>query len=390
MNKKKAFLVANWDWGLYLLRFALGKALRHAGYEVTFVCPHGPHVARMEEAGFRWINWPMARRSMNPLKEVQALKSLADIYKREQPDIVHHSTIKANLYGALAARMNKKRADIKVINTFMGLGYVFSEHWKATLVRTMIMPLLRFAFDQKNVFTVFSNQGDMDRFVSLNIVAPEKADVMLSEYVDINKFSPPTSNGDVRSFRVLMAARLLWDKGVQEFVDASRALQINNKPVEFWLAGTPDKDNPEWIPEEKLKGWEDENLINWLGHCSDMPGLLQQVDVATLPTHYNEGCPRFLVESASAGLPLIATDIPACRRIVRDGVNGMIIPKRDPSSLAEAIGKLAADESLRRQMSKASRQIAIEEFDEKQILNQWLNLYGTLLQGTPIPVPQES
>lgn len=386
---QKVLLVANWDWVLFNFRFALARELKRQGYDVVFVCPEGDYVQRMQEEGFRWVNWPLQRRSLNPLNELKSVGTLAKIYRDENPALIHHDTIKPNFYGSLAVKRNRKKApdheSPRVINTFMGLGYLFSSHPKASFLRRLLLPILRFALQQKEVFTVFSNQRDLNTFLKLNLLKPADAQVLVSECVDIDRFQPGdgSKKHPENHYRVLMAARLLWDKGVQEFVDASKALQQQNKHVEFWLAGLPDKENPQWVPEEELNAWEAQRLIQWLGHCSDMPDLLQKVDIATLPTHYNEGLPRFLVESAASGLPLIATDIPACRAIVKDGVNGIIIPTQNADALANAISRLIDDNTLRSNMSEASRSIALSEFDEKQVLKEWLSLYKKLIPGVP-------
>ena len=381
---KKVLLVANWDWVLYNFRLALARTLMRQGYEVVIVCPQGKYVEEMQAEGFKWVDWPLKRRSLNPFNELKSVQILAHIYRSENPDLIHHDTIKPNFYGSMAVRMNhwKSPQEFKpsVINTFMGLGYLFSNHGKAKFLRRLLLPIIRFAISQPGVYTVFSNQRDLDTFVKLKLLPPDKAQVLVSECVDIKSFQPVVQNDPPpeRQYRVLMAARLLWDKGVQEYVDASRSLRLNDRPVEFWLAGLPDKENPQWVPEEMLAKWEEEHLIQWLGHRSDMPDLLRQVDIAALPTHYNEGLPRFLVESASSGLPLIATDIPACKAIVKDGINGIIIPRRDPVALADAIHELVSNDTLRSQMSRASRNIAINEFDEEMVLGDWLKLYARL------------
>jgi glycosyltransferase involved in cell wall biosynthesis len=337
----------------------------------------------MQAEGFRWVEWSLTRRSLNPFHELKSIRALSRIYREEAPSLIHHDTIKPNFYGSLAFRLSRSKTprldSTRIINTFMGLGYLFSPHRKARLLRGILLPLLRYTFRQISIFTAFSNQRDLDLFIKLKLILPENTRVIVSEFVDVDRFSPGNmAHDDPRNYRVLMAARLLWDKGVQEFVDAAREVHLRNEGVEFWLAGQPDKENPHWVPEEKLREWESKKWIRWLGHCNDMPSLLQEVDVAALPTHYNEGLPRFLVESASSGLPIVATDIPACRAIVRDGENGFIIAPRNAKALANAIDTLIADAALRSRMSQASRSIAVNEFDEKQVLMEWLALYQEL------------
>jgi len=376
----KVLLVAHWDWVLYNFRLPLARALRERGYEVVFVCPHGEYTHRLWEAGFRWRHWSVVRRSLNPLREFWAIVNLAQIYRQERPKVVHHFTIKPNLYGSIASLwVRKQNVQLKVINTFMGLGYLFSDYWLAQNLRASLLPFIRWTFQSSKAWTVFLNRQDSETLRQLCLVIPEQAIIIPSDGVDINCFRP---NGFISSKLstpvVLMAARLLWDKGVAEFVEAARILKQRGIQAEFWLAGKPDDGNPMCVPETILHQWHQEGLVNWLGHCDDMPSLLQKVDIAVLPS-YHEGVPRFLLEAAASGLPLVATNIEGCRMVVRDGENGFLVPSKDPYALAEALERLIRNPELRLQMGKVSRRIVESEFDEQKILEQWLALYGRVL-----------
>jgi glycosyltransferase involved in cell wall biosynthesis len=377
----KVLMVAHWDWVLYNFRLPLARALREKGFEVIFVCPYGEYVPKLKEEGFRWIHWAIVRRSLNPVRELIAILHLASIYQREQPQIVHHFTIKPNFYGSIAALLARRD---KVINTFTGLGFLFSEHPLAIGLRSSVLPLAKLAFRASKGWSVFQNRQDLETCLRLRLVLPERVVVIDGSGVDTRKFhssydSPPDNHKHPTV--VLMAARLLWDKGVREFVEAARVLKARGLQVEFWLAGKPDNGNPMCVPEEFLKEWREEGLINWLGHRDDMPNLLQQVDIAVLPSYYHEGVPRFLLEAAACGLPLVATDIEGCRVVVRDGVNGFLVPVKDPYALADAIETLIKKPELRRQMGIASRKIVEAEFDERIILNKWLALYDRVLNS---------
>ena len=376
----KVLMVAHWDWVLYNFRLPLARALREKGFEVIFVCPYGEYVPKLKEEGFCWIHWAIVRRSLNPVRELIAILHLASIYQREQPQIVHHFTIKPNLYGSIAAFLTGTRG---VINTFEGLGFLFSEYPLAISLRSVVLPIAKLAFKASKGWCIFLNQQDLETCLRLKLILPERAIVITSIGVDTKKFRPNhefLSNNHEHPIVVLMAARLLWDKGVREFVEAARVLKARGLQVEFWLAGKPDNGNPMCVPEEFLKKWQEEGLINWLGHRDDMPNLLQQVDIAVLPS-YHEGVPRFLLEAAACGLPLVATDIEGCRVVVRDGVNGFLVPVKDPYALADAIETLIKKPELRRQMGIASRKIVEAEFDERIILNKWLALYDRVLNS---------
>jgi len=376
----KVLLVAHWDWVLYNFRLPLARMLRENGFEVTFVCPNGEYIPRLLEEGFRWVNWLVIRRSLNPVAELYSTFHLTSIYKREQPKIVHHFTIKPNLYGSIAALLTGTK---KVINTFTGLGFLFSEHPLAIGLRSSILPLAKLAFKASKGWSVFQNRQDLETCLRLKLVLSERTVIIAGSGVDTRKFCPnhtsPSSNHECPVV-VLMAARLLWDKGVGEFVEAAKVLKARGLQVEFWLAGRPDSGNPMCVPEEWLKKWQEDGLIKWLGHRDDMPNLLQQVDIAVLPS-YHEGVPRFLLEAAACGLPLVATDIEGCRVVVREGVNGFLVPSRQPMALADALERLLRDPLLRHQMGKASRHIAETEFDERKILAEWVALYEHVLSS---------
>lgn len=383
-------MVANWDWVLYNFRLALAKSLRREGYRVTFVCPDGEYVEELRKEGFSWIEWSLKRRSLNPLMEVRALWSLARIYQRVQPDLLHHDTIKPNVYGALATWLNEKRgvtdSPPEVINSFMGIGFLFSNRPLARYLRPLVLPLMRFGMRQTHIYTTFSNHEDRETFIQQRLVRPDQTRVIVSEFVNTDYFHPPgdTSVQEKQPVRVLMAARLLWDKGVQEFVEAAQLFDQRGVPVEFLLAGEPDTSTPGFVPEERLREWHEAGTIRWLGHRSDMPNLLRSVDIAALPTHYNEGLPRFLVEAASSGLPLVASDIEACRRVLEEDENGHIVPRENAESLANAIQHLALNPEKRQKMGQVSRRRAVAEFAECKVVKEWVDLYSQrLTDATP-------
>ncbi len=377
----KVLLVTHWDWVLYNFRLPLARALRDKGYEVVFVCPFGEYTGRLQSAGFGCIHWSVVRRSLNPARELFAIVHLTHIYRAEKPDLVCHFTVKPNFHGSVAAAFMR---DLKVINTFTGLGFLFSNHSIAKSLRLIVVPVFRLLVQKPRNWTVAQNFQDAETLLKLKLASPTRTSVIVSSGVNVQLFSP---NGDLQSERdsrppiVLIASRLLWDKGVMEFVEAARLLKERGISAEFWLAGKPDDGNPMSVPEEWVKSCHERGNIRWLGHCDNMPELLRHVDIAVLPSYYHEGVPRFLLEAAASGLPLVATDIEGCRLIVRNGVNGFIVPPKDPKLFADALERLIKNPDLRRRMGEASRKIAEEEFNERRILSQWLELYEWILNS---------
>jgi glycosyltransferase involved in cell wall biosynthesis len=384
-------MVASWDWTLDKFRLALAESLRDEGYEITFVCADGKYVDRFEERGFRWIEWRSERKRLNPFAELRAFLELADIYAREQPDLIQHDTIKPNLYGPLALKLNQIRGRMSslppVINTFMGLGYVFSDGLVPRILRTLITPFLTSGVNQPNVHTVFSNRSDQDRLRRHGVLRHDRTSVLMSEFVDTNVFrpfsperpAPEAVDQPPDAPVVLMAVRLLWAKGVGEFVEAARILRRRGIDARFWLAGEPDTDSAGFVPEDQLREWENEGLIEWLGYQTDMPTLLNQADIAALPTKYNEGMPRFLVEAAACGLPIVTTDQEACRIVVNDGENGVVIPADDSEALADALERLVTDREYRMSLGEEARANAVRDFDQEKGTDDWHQLYDRLL-----------
>ena len=178
--------------------------------------------------------------------------------------------------------------------------------------------------------------------------------------------------------RVLLAARLLWDKGLAEYVEAARRLRGEGRAIEFLLAGDPDPGNPAAVPESTVRGWADEGVLQWLGHVDDMAGLFASVDVVVLPS-YREGLPKGLIEAAACALPLVTTDVPGCREVVSDGVDGLLVPVRDAAALAAAIARLHDDPELAARLGKAARAKALAEFDEQIVIARTLAVYRELL-----------
>lgn len=368
--------LAHWDWVLFNFRMPIARALRDRGCEVTFVCPPGQYVAGLQEQGFRWVNWPFDRRGLNPLRQLSAIQQLLQVYRTERPDVAHHFTIRPSLYGSMAAAATGVPL---VINTFTGLGSLFSGGFRPATARLVIGLAAARYFRRPNSWAVFQNGSDLELLRRRRWVDARRARVIFGSGVDVKRFVHRTelsgasngSNGPV----VLMAARLLRDKGVAEFVDAASRLKEKHVTARFWVAGVPDEGNPASISHRQLEVWRRSGVVEFLGHRSDMPELLRQADIAVLPSYYPEGVPRFVLEAAATGLPLIASDIPGCQLIVRDGVNGYLVPPRDVSALAESIERLLNSQALRGRFGQASRRMAVERFSEEVVVKQYMTLY---------------
>jgi glycosyltransferase involved in cell wall biosynthesis len=213
------------------------------------------------------------------------------------------------------------------------------------------------------------------------LCAPARIRLIEGSGVDCSRFVPPTAErGAGAPLRVLLPARLLWDKGLAEYVDAARLLRAQGRNVRLQLAGDPDPGNPAAVPEDIVRGWVAEGLVDWLGHVDDMPALFAAVDLVVLPS-YREGLPKGLIEAAACARALVATDVPGCREVVTHEVDGLLVPVRDGPALAAAIARLDDDTQLRLRLGQAAREKALARFDERSVITRTLAVYAELVPG---------
>ena len=364
----KVVLFANTDWYLYNFRRDLAMALRERGDEVILLSPKGEYINRLMEMGFRWVEFPLSRRGMNPLGELGSVYKLYQFYKKEKPTLVHHFTVKCVLYGSLAAHLAGVKA---IINSITGLGYLFLP---GSLLKNMLRAFIRawYRFAMRGTQVIFENTEDQAVFLKNEFIHPEDGHLIPGVGVDIRRFVPtPEPEGKPV---VLLASRLLWDKGVGEFVEAARSLRSEDIQVSFALAGRTDSGNPASIQTHKSKPGMMKasssgggGVKTWRRYC--------RKPAWSVFLHYREGLPTILIEAAACGSPIVATDVPGCRDAVINGVTGLLVNAKDATSLADAIRKLVTDPGLRKKMGAAGRALVEEKFSSNKILVQILSVY---------------
>jgi glycosyltransferase involved in cell wall biosynthesis len=370
----KVIFFANTDWYLYNFRLDLAHHLAAQGVEVVMMSPPGDYGARLEQEGFRWIPLPMERRSLNPVRELKLLKFIRDVFRREHPDAVHNFTIKAVIYGGLAARATGIRCRIHAVT---GLGHVFvSKTRRARLLRPLVKHLLKSALRGNHSRLVVQNPDDRQLFVDFGLINPNHIHLIKSSGVDTEVFVPTRHKRGPR-FRVLLAARLLWEKGIREYADAAEKLAIHADRIEFLLAGATDPGNPSAVEEDDIRVWQLTGVMKVLGHVDDLQYLMREVDLMVLPS-YREGVPRGLIEAAAMELPIVTTDAPGCREVVDDGVNGLLVPVGDAGALARAIEYLLDHPDKCREFGKAGREKVLREFDQKIVFSLTDQVYREL------------
>ncbi|MCB2178389.1 glycosyltransferase family 4 protein [bacterium] len=372
---KKILLIANTDWYLFNFRLDLVKDIYSRGYEPILVSPPGKYVKDFTQLGFKHISWAVGRKSIAPWKEISSISHLKKIYEQEKPVLVHHHTNKAVLYGSIAAR----QLDIPVINSIPGRGYVYSSNdLLAKMLRFILQLLFRTTLgtlDKQQM--IFENQEDMNYFIHQKFISQDKANLIPSVGVNISKYA--SSNPPTDRFIVAFVGRLLPDKGVGIFVDAAKILSKRKNRSKMVLIGLPDPNNPNSYTTDQINAWHNDGLIEWWGWQEDMRKAYQKINVLANPTYYGEGVPTTLLEAGANKRAVIATDWPGCREIIIDHETGLLIPPKDPVSLADSIEFLethpAEYERLRINLFEKTTQ----EFSTKVINSKTLSIYDRFL-----------
>lgn len=365
MNVPKLLFFVTEDWYFCSHRLALAVAAREAGFEVVVVTRVREHGEVIRRAGLDLIPFEISRRGMNPFMELGTLTRLAALYRREKPDLVHHVAMKPVLYGTLAARL----AGVPhIVNALAGMGWLFTS---AKLMARFIKPLVRltFRFLLRQTSVIVQNPDDAALMAGVGLGSVR---LIRGSGVDAEVFRPePEPTGTPL---VVLPARMLWDKGVGEFVEAARQLKARGIVARFALVGEPDPENPATVSEAQLDAWHAETVVEWWGQRADMPQVYAQAHVVCLPS-YREGLPKALLEAAACGRPIVTTDVPGCREIVRDGDNGVLVPVCDAPALAEAMARLIADPDMRRRMGERGRALAVGEFSQERVIAETLVVY---------------
>jgi glycosyltransferase involved in cell wall biosynthesis len=339
---------------------------------VHVATPPGPEAAQIVAEGFPHHAVPVRRGTLAPWTELEAVRALLALYRAVAPDVVHHVTLKPVLYGTLAARLAGVPA---VVNAIAGLGYLYGEDGgaKQKVLRATFSSIARAVFRHPRMRFIFQNPEDREVFVATGLARAEHSELIRGSGVDTAVFRPAPEPDTAPM--VVLASRLLWDKGVGDFVDAARRLKAEGVAARFALVGEPDPRNPRTVPASQLEAWRDEGVVEWWGHRGDMPAVLAGAHVVTLPSVYREGVPKVLIEAASCGRPLVTTDMPGCREICRHELNGLLVPPRDPAALAAALGRLIADGELRRSYGASGRALVQREFAVEQVIERTLAVY---------------
>lgn len=367
------------DWYFWSHRKPLAEFLKANDCTVTVATRFNRFETRLRELGFECIAIPFERSLRHPLRDVRALLALWRAVRRARVDVVHLVSLKPILLCAFALLCERHT---RFVAAFTGMGYLFSSndrraHWYRRAVVAILRRLLR----RPTCWIIVQNEDDRSLLQAERLGDPARTVLIRGVGVDIETFTyRETSTNDIPV--VVLPARLIRDKGIEEFVAAARELKRRSVSVRCVLAGADDPDNPAAISRSIIDAWLADGLVEWWGHRDDMPAVYHAADIVCLPS-YREGLPKVLIEAAACGCPLIATDVAGCREVCRDGINGTLVPPRSATSLAEAIAALVADPDLRRRYGQAGRQLVEAEFSLTRIGRETLACYARVLAAAP-------
>ncbi len=378
MKNKTIAIVINTSWNIYNFRLGLLKALQDEGYEVVAIAPKDEYSQKLEALGIKHYDITINNKGTNPVEDAKLIFAFRKLYKEIAPDVILQYTIKPNIYGSMAAGM----LGIPVISNISGLGTVFlNDSLSSKIARFLYKVALKVP---KKVF--YQNARDRELFVNSGLVNADKTDLLPGSGIDTEKFKPVDSVGvsgeceeeDAdKKVRFLFIARLVKDKGLMEYVDAARKITnhesriTNYQKPEFHILGAFYPGNPTAITEDEMQTWEEERIITYLGTSDDVKSIVSKYDCIILPS-YREGLSRVLLEAASMAKPIITTNVPGCKEVVGDGVNGYLCKVKNADSLAEQMKKmLDLSKEERIEMGNKGRKKVIDEFDEKLVIEKY-------------------
>jgi len=374
----KLLFVINDDWYFLSHRLPIALAARREGFDVAVATRVGSQGQEIIDNGFRLIPLKyLKRETWSPFNELRAVQELRAIYRREKPDIIHHVALKPILHGNIAAL----GLPIRIVNAFAGFGYLESSNSpKAFILRTGIWTAMRFLLNRPKAFTILQNFDDRDFALRKLRTSEDNTEVIMGSGVDMDLFKPSPQPSGIPI--VMLPSRLLWNKGVAEFVAAAESLKATGVQARFVLVGDTDDGSPSAISRLQLTEWNDSGSIEWWGEMDNMQYVLPQASIICLPS-YREGLPKVLIEAAACGRPIVTTDVPGCRDVVQHYVNGMLVPAKNSDVLALTIRVLLGNSDLRVRMGDAGRKI-VAHFSQDVVIEKTLARYSLLTNSRTV------
>jgi len=359
------------DWYFWTHRLPLAQAARQEGFRVIVAARVAGHGERIEAEGFKLHPLAWRRRGDGLMGAGRALIEIFRLYRKERPRLVHHVALKAVVFGSIAAFAARVP---RQINAIAGLGFVFTHLSLKTLaIRVAILQVLRIFVKRAGSHVIVQNPSDAEYLIGHGVVRRNQVSIIRGSGVDVARFLPyPEPSGRIV---VATVSRMLRHKGIEILVNAAHLLRGRGLDLRFLLIGPIDADSPAPLLESELDGWTKTGVVEWLGALDDIPDVWASAHIAAFPSFYREGVPLAMLEAAACGRPIVSTDIPGCREVVEQGVNGFLVRENDVVALADAIEVLVRDRELRLRMGQAGRVRVQRYFAKEIIVDQTLALY---------------
>jgi len=368
---KKVVIAVNNAWSAYNFRLNLAKGLKENGYKVVFIVPYDNKYSLLIKKEFDCFDIDIDAKGVNPISDFKIMISLYKLYKELKPDLVLTFTIKPNIYSSIVSAL----LGVKSISNITGLGTLFIKQTFITKVAKLLYEVaLRF-----NSRVFFQNSDDKELFISNSLVSEDKCELLPGSGVDLNKFIPKIKNTNDDKFKFLLIARLLKDKGILEFVEAIKIIKSKYENIEFQVLGEVGVANKTAVTKKELQTWIDEGLVTYLGITDFVQDVIANADCVVLPS-YREGTPRSLLEACSMEKPIIATNVVGCKEVVDNGINGFLCEVKSAGDLADKMQMMINLSSEERTvMGRAGRKKIVEKFDEKIVINKYLESIKEIL-----------
>jgi glycosyltransferase involved in cell wall biosynthesis len=376
-NNKHVLMILNdiaWYWSH---RQPLAKAILARGDKLSLATSGASIDAGVREMGVTGHDLIEHGRGLGFLFHFKILWSIFGVIKKTKPDVIHAITLRHAFYTGIVTRLMGFKS---VVFTVAGVGSLFTDQSpKMKLVRTIALPLLRFAFKGEGRFLIFQNPDDRQLMLDHHVVNEEQTTIIRGSGVDRTEFPFTPEEQNNEDPIVLFSSRLIREKGIDDFINAAKIIKQKGVKVRFQIAGDVYEKNPNSLTREEIQGYHDEGIIEWLGQVSDMPTLFKKISIMALPSYYGEGVPKILLEAAAIGRSIVTCDVPGCREAVDNGKNGFLVPPKSPENLAFTIEKLLNDFDLRQSCGRAGRAMVEQDFHVESVVSRTLKVYDQFL-----------
>ena len=372
MAQPIAIFVANRGFALYNSRLQLIKHLQNRGWKIIAATADDEYAHKLAAESVIIEPVFFHRGGFSIFKDGHACHRLMTIYKAYRPALIHHFHAKPVILGTLVGSF-LHRKNVKIVNTITGLGHAFTAkswlRWLASLGYRLSLGL--------GNMTIFQNNDDYNLFIDQGWTKQENSTLIISSGVDIVKFKPSSKckTSNKTKFKILLVSRLIWQKGIREYIESAKLVIKQIPSAHFILAGEIDSKHPDAVPNSWLEQVSHEGIVEYIGYVDNLPELLLDIDLLIIPSYYREGVPRVILEAASCGIPTIGADVPGTREAINDGKTGFLVPPRDSDALAKQIVEVLKNHQLRVMLGKAARRKAEEQFDQRLITEQQLSVY---------------